>query len=194
MELKKKKYKKNEVETLIEGIKAEYELKFIEQRDKLRELVKENNNLKTELEVYTDKEELILSTLLRAEQNAKDMEEKLEVQYQLELKRLKNFSKKWDEYFNGLKEKYPHSPETKKALDVNKKLNSLSNGNAKAKDIVSELENTIDDGKKFDPKSKIKDYIAATGDNGFNMDEVLNPGSLKLEDLCRELGLIEENE
>ena len=44
----------------------------------------------------------------------------------------------------------------------------------------------------FNPKSKINAYIAATSDNGFNLDEVLNPGELQLEDLCKELGLIEE--
>ena len=43
-------------------------------------------------------------------------------------------------------------------------------------------------------KQKIKDYIAATGDNGFNLDDVLNPGELELEELCRELGLIDAEE
>ncbi|MBR0190267.1 MAG: hypothetical protein IJQ23_07790, partial [Clostridia bacterium] len=48
----------------------------------------------------------------------------------------------------------------------------------------------------FNPKEKIADYIAATSDdnNGFNMDEVLNPGALRLEDLCKELGLLTEND
>ena len=44
----------------------------------------------------------------------------------------------------------------------------------------------------FDPKSKIEAFVAATSDNGFNLNEVLNPGELQLEDLCKELGLIEE--
>ena len=44
----------------------------------------------------------------------------------------------------------------------------------------------------FNPKKKIVDYIASTGDNGFNLDEVLNPGELQLEDLCKELGLMQE--
>ena len=58
------------------------------------------------------------------------------------------------------------------------------------------MENLID-GKsktKFQPKNKIRDYIAATENDGFNMDEVLNPGDLQLEDLCKELGLLEEND
>ena len=44
----------------------------------------------------------------------------------------------------------------------------------------------------FNPKSKIQDYITAKTDNGFNLDDVLNPGALRLEDLCKELGLTEE--
>ena len=43
----------------------------------------------------------------------------------------------------------------------------------------------------FNPKEIINDYVAATGDNGFDLDEVLNPGELQLEDLCKELGLLE---
>ena len=50
--------------------------------------------------------------------------------------------------------------------------------------------------ERFNPKKKIDEYIAATTEstNGFNLDDVLNPGELQLEDLCKELGLIEENE
>lgn len=195
MELRKKKYKKDEVQTLIDGIRAEYELKFIEQRDKIRELVRENNDIKTKLEVYTDKEALILSTLMRAEASVKDVEEKAELQYELELKRIKNFSEKWNGYFKELKEKYPLYPVVKRAIDIKDKLEQLSDENVSGKDAIRELDKMLEqDKEKFDPKSKIKDYIVATSDNGFNMEEVLNPGALKLEDLCKELGLIEENE
>ena len=62
-------------------------------------------------------------------------------------------------------------------------------------ETIDELDAIIDyGGNKFNPKSKIKDYIVATNDGGFDMNEVLNPGVLKLEDLCKELGLIEEGE
>ena len=50
----------------------------------------------------------------------------------------------------------------------------------------------IDDKMVFNPKSKIADYIVATDGSGFNMDEVLKPGELKLEDLCKELGLMDD--
>lgn len=195
MELKKRKYKKVQVETIINGIKGEYELKFIEQRDKIRELIRENNELKTKLEVYLDKEELIISTLTRAEATAKETEKNIELQYELEVKRLRNFVDKWNGYFKELKEKYPLYPVAKKAITIKDKFVSLSSKKTKAKEIVEELDKTLDGGKKqFDPKSKIRDYIATTSDNGFNMNEVLNPGALKLEDICKELGLIEEND
>ncbi|MBQ8426996.1 MAG: hypothetical protein IJX16_04465 [Clostridia bacterium] len=195
MELKKRKYKKAEVETYIDGIKAEYELKFIEQRNKIRELIKDNNDLRTKLEVHVEREALVLSALTRAESTAKEIEKNAELQYELEVKRIKNFAEKWNGYFKELKEKYPLYPVTKKALAVKDKLDSMVDENKSPKKIVEELDVAIDGKKpKFNPKSKIKDYIASTSDNGFNMDEVLNPGALKLEDICKELGLIEEND
>ena len=65
------------------------------------------------------------------------------------------------------------------------------------KPILENLEKEFSDNnsknnKVFAPKEKIQDYIASTSDSGFNLDEVLNPGELELEDLCKELGLMEE--
>ena len=45
---------------------------------------------------------------------------------------------------------------------------------------------------QFNPKEKIERYIE-NDVNGFNLEEVLNPGELQLEDLCRELGLMEDD-
>ena len=64
-------------------------------------------------------------------------------------------------------------------------------------DAIENLEKEFSDNnsknnKVFAPKEKIQDYIASTSDSGFNLDEVLNPGELELEDLCKELGLMEE--
>lgn len=195
LEQKKKKYKKIEVESMLSAISNKYEQQLVEQKNKIRELIKENNDLKTSIESYKDKEELILLTLMRAEATANDIKKDAELQYSLELQRIKNFSKKWNGYFKELKEKYPLYPVVKKALNVVNKLEDLSGDDVTAKATINELDEMIDDGvKKFNPKSKIKDYIVATKDGGFDMNEVLNPGALKLEDLCKELGLIEESE
>ena len=195
MELKKKKYKKSEVEILINALKTEFENTYLEYKNKIRDLVKENNDLKSQLDCYKDKESLITSTLFRAESISKDFEDKAKIQYELEIERIKRFAEKWNGYFTELKEKYPLYPITRKALDVKEQLEELVCDGVEPKDAIEKLDKMIDDNKdEFDPKSKIKDYIAATSDNGFNMEEVLNPGALKLEDLCKELGLIEENE
>ena len=59
------------------------------------------------------------------------------------------------------------------------------------KEILSKAKNSSVD---FNPKAKIDESLAATSDNGFNLDEVLNPGTLHLEDLCKELGLLDEKD
>ena len=66
--------------------------------------------------------------------------------------------------------------------------------NLELKKYSTHLEELVKEKEKFNPKQKIKDYIVATSDTGFDMDQVLNPGKLELGDLCKELGLIEENE
>ena len=109
------------------------------------------------------------------------------------MERLKKFSKNWDSYFNQLKEKYPMYKTTKKAIALKEKVDKHSKTN-NSKQTIKELEKLIGEEQKFNPKQKIKDYIVATSDTGFDMDKVLHPGKLELGDLCKELGLIEENE
>ncbi len=191
MELKKRKYKRKEVSVMIDAYKAQYENLILEYRTRISELLKENSALEKQLEQAASKESLIVATLERAEKSAQETLKSVELQYSLELNRLKNFTKKWDKYFKDLQDKYPLYPTTKKAVEIKNKVNDSSK-KSNAKKIIEEIDLMIDDQKKFNPKQKIKDYVVATSDNGFNLDEVLNPGKLELEDLCKELGLIEE--
>ncbi len=195
MELKKRKYKRQEVVAILDAYRRQYESVIAEQKDKIIDLAKDKTELSTEVENYKAKEHLITLTLERAEKTAQEIKEQIELEYSLEIERLKNFSQKWDAYFSELKEKYPLYPVTKKALEANEKVKNISK-NDNPKTAIEALDKVIGSKKKqkFNPKEKIGDYIAATSDNGFNLDEVLNPGKLRLEDICKELGLIEENE
>ncbi len=197
IQLVKSKYKKNEVQAIISRIESEYEIRISEQRNKIKELLRDNNELRTKIEEYTEKESLIVKAVIRSEQLVEENSNKVEALYQLELERLKKFFDKWNGYFKELKEKYPLNPVMKNAIDIKDTLVKNSLSGKKAKEIIEELDTKIDikgsQKNKFDPKSRIKDYIAATNEGGFNMDEVLNPGALKLEDICKELGLIEED-
>ena len=121
--------------------------------------------------------------------NAAKINEKAQLQYLLTIEKLKNFSNRWAQYFLELKEKYPLYKPVKKALDIKDRLDVFLKNSPK--DATADNLDEIMDGKgKFNPKKKIDDYIAAT-EQGFDMEKVLNPGELKLEDICKELGLID---
>ncbi len=191
MELTKRKYKKTEVSAMIEAYRAQYEKLILEYRARISDLLKENAALLEKVEAMSNKEPLIIAMLERAEKTSLETLEKSELQYSLEMARLKRFAEKWDNYFKQLEEKYPLYPTTKKAIEIKDKVCDFSPED-NAKKVIEEIDGMLEDQAEFNPKQKIKDYVVATSDNGFNLDEVLNPGKLELEDLCKELGLIEE--
>ena len=176
---------------MIEAYKAQYEKLILEYRTRISDLLKENSDLTEKLNQVSDRESLIIATLERAEKTSQEITQKAELEYSLEMQRIKKFTEKWDDYFNQLQEKYPLYPTTKKAIKIKDKVKELSK-KSNAKKAIEQLDSMIDEKKKFNPKQKIKDYVVATSESGFNLDEVLNPGKLELEDLCKELGLIDE--
>lgn len=193
MELKKRKYKRKDVNLMLDAYKAQYENLILELRSRISLLSNENKQLLEKLKKAEEKEKLIISTLQRAENTANQLIEQAELEYSLEMERLKKFSKSWNAYFKQLKEKYPMNKTTKKAVALKEKVDASSKTKS-SKKTIKELEKLINEEEKFNPKQKIKDYIVATSDTGFDMEKVLNPGKLELGDLCKELGLIEENE
>ena len=191
LELNKRNYKKQEVSDIIAELKAQYENLIDEQKTKLNEISKENASLKQENEDYKAKEKLIIATLERAEKNAMELDERVKFQYALEVQKLQSFMDKMSDYFDEMQEKYPLYPITKQVLTVRDMVEKSTD----AVDTIKEIDEILfKHGKGFNPKQKIKEYIATTKNSGFNLDDVLNPGELVLEELCKELGLIEEKE
>ena len=202
MELKKKKFKRSEVEELLISLSNEYENKIGELKDRNAELIAEKDNLLGQLNYYKSQEQNIVDTLKNAELSAKKSKMDIESRYFAEIETLKRFSIRWQNYFLNLKEKYPLYPTVQKACELKEKIDILLD-KASDKSVVVDIQNEIDkaEGVKplsknkkvaFSPESKIQQYINATSDNGFNINDVLNPGELHLEDLCKELGLMEE--
>ncbi len=196
MELDKKKYKREEVEKLLADCRLQYESELKDLREREIELVEKNRKLSAEINVYKEKEKLVSETLLSAEKQAKSILNTAECKYQLEVEKLKDFARRWTSYFEYVVEKYPFYHVIKEAERLHKEICSIltvkrGSGAIKAVDKLFGENNSTE---KFDPQKKINDYIAATSSNdGFNLEEVLNPGALKLEDLCKELGLIDED-
>ena len=197
LQLDKRKYKKKEVEELLDACKIESDNLISEYKSKISELELENKRLLSEVAVYKERDFLITNTLVNAEKQADELTSKTQAIYELEVERLKKFSERWKGYFNYITEKYPLYGQVKDAVEIYETLKSLLS-TEKGKAVVDGLEKILDEKSVkisesiFNPKSKIEEYIAATSDSGFNLNEVLNPGELKLEDLCKELGLIEE--
>ena len=196
MEFEKRKYSRKEVIEITDNIKREYEEKLIEQKERLAELIKENDKRRAELADYEDKDKEISDALKNAQVYAAEQKKKAREEYALTKGFLLDFINKWKAYFDMLLDKYPMYPLVVNAEKLREKVAEIVKGSDDEKTVetaAAELKN-ISGGDDFDPKKKIAEYIAATDDSGFSMDEVLNPGTLRLEDLCKELGLLKENE
>lgn len=196
LELVKKKYAKSEVAEIIKELSDAYEEKLSEQKSRIAELVRENAEFQAELDKFNAQDKRISDSVKRAETYSADVKRKTDMQYSLAVERISVFLNKWNAYFDHLKEKYPMYPVVQNAIKIKEKIGEII-GNKSAETVIYTADAELPEVKtdnSFNPKEKIADYIAATSDNGFNMDEVLNPGALRLEDLCKELGLLTEND
>lgn len=194
MELSKKKFKRDEVELMLNQLNSEYSAKIDEYKVAITELKEENKKLQFEVEQYRDNEKLISSSIKEAEKKAQESTNLCEKKYKMEILSLKSFHQKWSSYFKSIFEKYPLYPIVKEMNKINAELNTiLSDETIDDKKKTQKLEKLFpkSNDKVFNPMKKIEDYVLATSDNGFNLEEVLNPGEIKLEDICKELGLIE---
>lgn len=195
MELNKKNYNAKEVSKYLNEVEAEYREKLLLQKNKIDDLVAENNRLKSQVAEYNEKLNYIDNAVIKTQKDSLVFQEKSLNQYKLTVEKLKSFYLKWNLYFKSLSEKYPNYEEVKKANGLMQKIKTLFTKTDCVKvvdEIIETMNKTKVDVKGFNPKQKINDYVVATSESGFNLDEVLNPGEIKLEDICKELGLIED--
>lgn len=199
MELNKRKYRKAEVLEIIEKVEELHGTEISNFKTSISELVEENKKLQIELATLKERETLALETLKSAQEKAEEIEEKSRISYELAIKKISIFIERWNSYFKKLSEKYPYYPEVQASIELKDKVSQIVKGKDyatsldKAEIMLSDKEKQLNGKANFDPKCKIQDYIASTCNTGFNLDEVLNPGVLKLEDLCKELGLTDED-
>ncbi len=196
MELSKRKYKKKEVEKLLNDITNDFTQKHNESLAEIRELTNLNKQLELKLEEYRNKELEISKAMQSAEKYADEVKAKIQTEYALTIEGLKSFSRNWAQFIEDIKKRYPLYSSINETEKIKEKLDKIINGESAFKEKIESIDKQIISGEKadsFDPQSMIKKYVASTSDTGFNLEEVLHPGNLELEDLCKELGLIEEN-
>ena len=192
MELDRKKYKAEEVQSLLDELKTEYNGKLAERNEEIFELNGKLKRMRAELESFKNRDSLISSSL---QEQAEKIRETERLQYELALARLNDFQLKWESYFEYLFEKYPYYKITEQTLNIAVRLKQVLGSGEAAIEKLGKLDDLIERetaAAQFNPKEKIERYIE-NDVNGFNLEEVLNPGELQLEDLCRELGLMEDD-
>ena len=194
MEFVKKKYKRAEIEDIFSAIDSDFKGKLSDAKEEIESLKKEIANLNTKLSEYEGREKEIAETLRLAKEKAEEVVNEAQLKYAAEMKSLRNFADKWRSYFKYLRDKYPLYPAVKDAEKVYSEIEKAIEFNDSVL-AVKTLEGVFEDKNgEFNPKEKIYEYIKNNTEDGeFDMDKVLNPGDIRLEDICKELGLTEEN-
>lgn len=117
----------------------------------------------------------------------------VEESYKAEVQKLKLFSSRWSVFVNQTVKKYP-SDATRKLVAVSEMITEILlkddlpdyTDKQKIEDVYKIIEKEGD----FAPIQNAA--LFGESDNGFNMEEVLNPkGELDLMSLCKELGVTE---
>lgn len=210
MELSKRKYNKAQVESLLDNVIQEKTAIINEQALKIQELNDQNKQLLVELEGYKNKEKEIAKALENAEVYSNNLKDKANGEYGVALQGVLSFTEKWQTFIEDIKKTNPLYESVNDSVKIKEQIVKILNGGLSNAEKIEFINQIIDSKPKkaenkktkkdkikdaevaFNPQSKINQYIAATTDNGFNYAEVLNPGNLELEDLCKELGLIEQ--
>lgn len=166
------------------------------QKERITELENENAKLKSQIEKYKAERDDVTYALIKAQKKSREMISETNEEYFLELKRLKMFSAKWENFFKGqiltkMGEEY-----TNKIDDVVKGINEIIDCDVigcrgiSNKEKVEKIRDLID-------KSRAKQGVYgeySVSESGLDLNEVINPtGDLDLFELCKELGVTEDN-
>lgn len=182
----KRKYKRDEVLEIIKERDGNYE-------KELTQLNEEIKRLSSELETYKNMDNLADLTVKNAESKAEEIKKTAELKYQTECDRLRNFKERWSKYFGYLAETYPYYKAVTESREILNALEEVLGKSQSSMQTIEELDLALDR-LKIGRNDEIKQHIALTtpSESGFDMEAVLNPGELDLEDLCKELGLMED--
>lgn len=188
----KNKYKKQEVLDLIKENDEKHLKALQEQQNRLSEEIKK---LRSELETYKNQEKLKSATIKSAEKQAEEIKKTAELQYLTECEKLFVFKERWQEYFTYLAETYPYYNSVNQAKEIISELDKILGKAEKPIEMIEHMDNVfLQQNIALNKKDVAVSPILATSvsENGFDMSAVLNPGELDLEDLCKELGLMED--
>ena len=186
-ELQDKKYSLQEVKELLREQSFEYESSLSDQKERIFSLVRENEELKSEVKTFKEKELAISEALVSAISKAKDIEAAAKKKFEGNLMRLKVFEGKLVAYYKRLLNKYPLDDNLLSAEEFLDKMDAILGTDYMKEDVFSKMF------KEQNPTASKNGSVSygnfAPSDSGFDINEALNP-SEDLEAICKELGLI----
>ena len=163
-----KRYKKKDVEALVQRLKEEYEAVVKRQREAAEELKEENRYLRARLSVLEGQRSEVSAALMRAVAEGEKIKQESAAQVDSEKKELLLLAEKCRLLSEQLTKRYPDQEDVREFETFT---NALREHLGKTTNEEDEEE------------------------SGFNMDDVLNPKEpLDLGNLCRDLGLMEEED
>ena len=185
LNLEDKKYTKAEVLQLMRKAEFDYETNLSEKKDRIFQLLADNKKLVKEVQIYRDRDQSVGKALMNAVSKAKEIEDTAKMKFQAGVNRLKVFESKFVNYYKLVMTKYPVDENLMQVDEFLKKMEDILGQDNFSKNIdkQSMFKNTASQNPNM--------YgVSIPNESGFNINEALNP-SKDLEDICRELGLIE---
>ena len=104
--VERKGYSQNEVDEFLKSEKEKTEETHRQLRERVDQLLKENEALKEWVDGYKKREDKIAEAIITAEENADKMTAEIKLRYMMELDRLNKFRAKWTGVYDELKERY----------------------------------------------------------------------------------------
>lgn len=164
-----KKYKEKEVTALVSRLKEEYEAVVKRQREAAEELKEENRQLRARLSVLEGQRSEISAALLRAVAEGERIKQESAAQADSEKRELVLLAEKCRILSERLTEQYPDKDDVQEFQT-----------------FTDALRSHLGEGEETESEEE---------ECSFNMDDVLNPKEpLDLGNLCKELGLMEEED
>ncbi len=186
-DLEDRKYTKAEVAELLRKQKFQYEENLSEKKDRIFDLVEKSKALIAENNTLKRKDKLVGKAIVDAVEKAKEIEDTAKKKFENGINRLKFFEGKFVNYYKKIQKKYPIDEDIMKLEDFLLKMDEVLNLDNMSKNEVST--NMFETNDYISAKEK-QPSMLIPNESGFDINEALNP-SKDLEDICRELGLIQ---
>lgn len=210
-ERERKGYNRAEVDEYVRALKAEYEARLSEQKERIFKLKAELVEREKQLEGSRARAELVSQAIIKAVEKAEEIERLASARYREEMDALKAFHEKWTAHYNKLLARYPDDEGLKATAKFNEAMTDiLSGGSAAIREIEAQFDSEAarlrggnageksggGAGKKSAAKAAVNDGRSAspdlikndTSESGFSFSEAWNPTD-DLSSIMHDLGI-----